>query len=237
MAKNASIAKQIEKLREELRRHEYLYFVQDEPEISDIKFDQMMKELQKLEAQHPELMTSDSPTQRVGGAPRKGFETRQHSPAMISLDNTYSAEELEDFDRRARELTGRENIDYVAEHKFDGLSMSLVYEGGMLVRGVTRGDGTTGEDVTANVRTIRSIPLSVDAAELKKLHLPANFEVRGEIIMPRRAFEALNERQEAEGGKIFSNPRSAAAGAVRVLDPEITRSRRLDFYAYLLLAG
>jgi DNA ligase (NAD+) len=173
----------------------------------------------------------------VGGAPRKGFETRQHSPAMISLDNTYSAEELEDFDRRARELTGRENIDYVAEHKFDGLSMSLVYEGGMLVRGVTRGDGTTGEDVTANVRTIRSIPLSVDAAELKKLHLPANFEVRGEIIMPRRAFEALNERQEAEGGKIFSNPRSAAAGAVRVLDPEITRSRRLDFYAYLLLAG
>jgi DNA ligase (NAD+) len=237
MAKNASIAKQIEKLREELRRHEYLYFVLDEPEISDVKFDQKMKELQRLEAEHPEFASPDSPTQRVGGAPRKGFETRQHSPAMISLDNTYSAEELEDFDRRVRELTGRENIDYVAEHKFDGLSMSLVYENGILVRGVTRGDGTTGEDVTANVRTIRSIPLSVDAAELKKLHLPANFEVRGEIIMPRRAFEALNERQEAEGGKLFSNPRSAAAGAVRVLDPEITRSRRLDFYGYLLLAG
>ena len=237
MAKNSAAAKQIEKLREELRRHEYLYFVLDEPEISDIKFDQKMKELQRLEAENPALVSPDSPTQRVGGAPRKGFETRQHLPAMISLDNTYSAEELEDFDRRVRELTGREKVDYVAEHKFDGLSMSLVYEGGTLVRGVTRGDGTTGEDVTANVRTIRSIPLSVDPGELKKLRLPVNFEVRGEIIMPRRAFEALNERQEAEGGKIFSNPRSAAAGAVRVLDPEITASRRLDFYAYLLLAG
>jgi DNA ligase (NAD+) len=237
MAKSANVSKQIEKLRKELRRHEYLYFVQDEPEISDIKFDQKMKELQRLEAEHPELITADSPTQRVGGAPRKGFETRQHSPAMISLDNTYSTEELEDFDRRVRELTGREKIEYVTEHKFDGLSMSLVYEGGVLVRGVTRGDGTTGEDVTANVRTIRSIPLSVDPAVLKELRLPVNFEVRGEIIMPRRAFEALNERQEAEGGKRFSNPRSAAAGAVRVLDPEITRSRRLDFYAYLLLAG
>jgi DNA ligase (NAD+) len=237
MAKNPAAAKQIEKLREELRRHEYLYFVLDEPEISDIKFDQKMKELQRLEAEYPALVTPDSPTQRVGGAPRKGFETRQHAPAMISLDNTYSAQELEDFDRRVRELTGRDKVDYVAEHKFDGLSMSLVYEGGALVRGVTRGDGTTGEDVTANVRAIRSIPLSVDLGELKKLRLPANFEVRGEIIMPRRAFEALNERQEAEGGKIFSNPRSAAAGAVRVLDPGITASRRLDFYAYLLLAG
>jgi DNA ligase (NAD+) len=237
MANNAAIAKQIEKLREELRRHEYLYFVQDEPEISDIKFDQKMKELQRLEAEYPELVTPDSPTQRVGGAPRTGFETRRHSPAMVSLDNTYSMEELEDFDRRVREISGRQNIDYVAEHKFDGLSMSLTYENGVLVRGVTRGDGTTGEDVTANVRTIRSIPLRVDAAELKKLRMPANFEVRGEIIMPRRSFEALNEKQEAEGGKVFSNPRSAAAGAVRVLDPEITRSRRLDFYGYLLLAG
>ena len=237
MAKNSSPANQIEKLREEIRRHEYLYYVQDEPEISDIKFDQKMKELQRLEAKHPDLLTPDSPTQRVGGAPRKGFETRRHSPAMISLDNTYSAEELEDFDRRVRELTGREKIDYVAEHKFDGLSMSLVYENGVLARGVTRGDGTTGEDVTPNVRTIRSIPLSVDPDELKKLRLPQNFEVRGEIIMPRRAFEALNEKQESEGGKIFSNPRSAAAGAVRVLDPEITASRRLEFYGYLLLAG
>ncbi len=237
MAKNATTAKQIEKLREELRRHEYLYYVQDEPEISDVKFDRMLEELKRLEAEHPELVTPDSPTQRVGGTPRKGFETRQHSPAMMSLDNTYSTEDLEDFDRRVRELTGREKIDYVTEHKFDGLSISLVYDGGVLVRGVTRGDGTTGEEVTANVRTIRSIPLRVDAAELKKLRMPSNFEVRGEIIMPLHAFEALNEKQEEEGGKRFSNPRSAAAGAVRVLDPEITRSRRLDFYGYLLLAG
>ncbi len=237
MAKNATIAKQIEKLREELRRHEYLYFVQDEPEISDVKFDRMMEELKRLEAEHPELVTPDSPTQRVGGAPRKGFETRQHSPAMMSLDNTYSTEELEDFDRRVRELSGREKVDYVTEHKFDGLSISLVYEGGVLQRGVTRGDGTTGEEVTANVRTIRSIPLRVDAAELKKLRMPLDFEVRGEIIMPLRAFEALNEKQEEEGGKRFANPRNAAAGAVRMLDPEITRSRRLDFYGYFLLAG
>ena len=237
MAKNATIAKQIEQLREEIRRHEYLYFVQDEPEISDIKFDRMMGELKQLEAAHPELITPDSPTQRVGGAPRKGFETRRHSPPMMSLDNTYSAEELTDFDRRVRELLGRDSVDYVTEHKFDGLSMSLIYEGGILTRGVTRGDGTTGEDVTANVRTIRSIPLRVDAAEVKKLRLPQDFEVRGEIIMPHAAFEALNEKQEEEGGKRFANPRNAAAGAVRMLDPEITRSRRLDFYSYYLLAA
>lgn len=237
MPKSAAAAKQIEKLREELRRHEYLYFVQDNPEISDVKFDKMMAELKRLEAENPELVTPDSPTQRVGGAPRKGFETRQHSPAMMSLDNTYSTDELANFDRRVRELSGRENIDYVTENKFDGLSMSLVYEGGVLARGVTRGDGTTGEDVTANVRTIRSIPLRVDAAELKKLRLPSNFEVRGEIVMPLRAFEALNEKQEEEGGKRFANPRNAAAGAVRMLDPEITRSRRLEFYGYFLLAG
>ena len=237
MPKNATTSKQIGKLRGELRRHEYLYYVLDEPEISDLKFDRMMEELKRLETENPELIAPDSPTQRVGGAPRKGFETRQHSPAMMSLDNTYSMEDLEDFDRRVRELSGRDKIEYVTEHKFDGLSISLVYEGGVLVRGVTRGDGTTGEEVTANVRTIRSIPLRVDPVELKKLHMPVNFEVRGEIIMPLSAFEALNEKQEQDGGKRFSNPRSAAAGAVRVLDPEITRSRHLDFYGYLLLAG
>jgi len=237
MVKSTNAAKQIERLREHIRRHEYLYYVLDEPEISDIKFDQMMKELQRLEAAHAELVTPDSPSQRVGGAPRKGVETRQHSPAMMSLDNTYSTEDLEEFDRRVRELSGRSRIDYVAEHKFDGLSISLVYEGGVLTRGVTRGDGTTGEDVTPNVRTIRSIPLRVDPAELKKLHLPANFEVRGEIIMPLRGFEELNQMQDEQAGKRFSNPRSAAAGSVRVLDSEITRTRRLDFFAYLLLAG
>jgi DNA ligase (NAD+) len=237
MAKSANTANQIEKLREDIRKHEYLYYVLDEPEISDIKFDRMMEELQQLESAHPELITPDSPSRRVGGAPRKGVETRQHSPAMMSLDNTYSTEDLEEFDRRVRELSGRDRIDYVAEHKFDGLSISLVYEAGVLTRGVTRGDGTTGEDVTPNVRTIRSIPLRVDAAELKKLHMPANFEVRGEIIMPLRGFEELNQMQDEQGGKRFSNPRSAAAGSVRVLDSEITRTRRLDFFAYLLLAG
>ena len=237
MVKSTQTAKQIEKLREDLRKHEYLYYVLDEPEISDVKFDRMMEELQRLESANPELIAPDSPTQRVGGAPRKGVETRQHSPAMMSLDNTYSMEELDEFDRRVRELAGRDRIDYVTEQKFDGLSISLVYAGGVLARGVTRGDGTTGEDVTANVRAIRSIPLRVDSAELKKLRMPPDFEVRGEIIMPLRAFEDLNQRQEEQGGKIFANPRSAAAGSVRVLDPEITRARRLDFYAYLLLAG
>jgi DNA ligase (NAD+) len=235
--KSTSTAKQIEKLREELRRHEYLYYVLDEPEISDVKFDRMMEDLKQLETVHPELVTPDSPTQRVGGTPRKGFETRQHSPAMMSLDNTYSMEELEEFDRRVRELIGRDRIDYVTEHKFDGLSISLLYENGTLVRGVTRGDGTTGEDVTPNVRTIRSIPLRVDPAELKKVRLAHDFEVRGEIIMPLRAFEALNEKQEEQGGKRYANPRNVAAGSVRVLDPEITASRQLDFYAYYLLAG
>src|SRR6204780_4243181 len=137
MVKSSSTAKQIEKLREDLRRHEYLYYVQEEPEISDVKFDRMMEDLKKLEAEHPELITPDSPTQRVGGTPRKGLETRQHSPAMMSLDNTYSMDELGEFDRRARELAGREQIDYVTEQKFDGLSISLVYENVVLARGVT----------------------------------------------------------------------------------------------------
>jgi DNA ligase (NAD+) len=237
MAKKNTAIAQIEKLREDLRRHEYLYFVLDEPEISDVKFDRMMAELRKLESENPELVTPDSPTQRVGGAPRKGFETRRHAPAMMSLDNTYSMDDLGEYDRRVRELSGRDQVDYVTEHKFDGLSISLVYENGKLARGVTRGDGVTGEEVTPNVRTIRSIPLQVDLPELSKLRIPSEFEVRGEIIMPLRAFEALNERQEQEGGKRYMNPRNVAAGSVRVLDPEITRSRRLEFYAYYLLAG
>ena len=182
------------------------------------------------------MITADSPTQRVGGkAARAGFETYRHKVPMVSLDNAFSFEELADFDRRVRELSGREKVDYVAEHKFDGLSMALIYEDGLLVRGVTRGDGTTGEDVTANVKTIRSIPLRLDAAALKKAGLRGDLEVRGEAIMTRKAFELLNEQQEEAGGKRFANPRNAAAGAVRVLDPAITASRRLDFYAYYLL--
>jgi len=234
---DSKLRDKIAKLRDDIRQHEYRYYGLDQPTISDAEFDRRMNQLKQLEAQNPALVTPDSPTQRVGGAPRKGFETRQHRPPMLSLDNAFSYEELDNFDRRVHELTGRQRVDYIAEHKFDGLSISLVYEGGVLLRSVTRGDGTTGEDVTNNVRTIRSIPLQVDLAECKRLGLSGDFEVRGEIIMPRKAFEELNRQQEEHGGKRFANPRNAAAGAVRVLDPAITASRRLDFFGYYLLAG
>jgi DNA ligase (NAD+) len=171
---------------------------------------------------------------RVGGTPREGFQKVQHARAMLSLDNAFSYDALSDFDRRVREGSGKEKIEYIAEHKFDGLSISLQYEDGVLVRGVTRGDGTTGEDVTPNVKTIRSIPLQVDAAVLKKAKLRSDFEVRGEVLMTRKAFETLNRQQEETGGKIFVNARNSAAGAVRVLDPSITAARRLDFFAYYL---
>lgn len=229
------IAKQIEDLREKIRYHEHRYYVLDDPEISDAQFDGLMAELKRLEAAHPELIVPDSPSQRVGGQPREGFATVRHKRAMLSLDNAFSYDELREFDRRARNLLGREKLEYVGEPKYDGLSLSLQYENGRLARGVTRGDGTMGEDVTPNVRAIRSIPLVVDAATLKKLNIPADFEVRGEVVMTRRAFEALNRRQEEIGGKRFANPRNAAAGAVRVLDPAITASRQLDFFGYMLL--
>jgi len=228
-------AKEIDALREKIRRHEYLYYVADDPEITDAAFDRLMERLKQLEAEHPELVTPDSPTQRVGGAPREGFQEVRHKTPMVSLDNAFSFEALADFDRRVHELTGREKVDYVAEHKFDGLSLSLLYEGGKLVRGVTRGDGTTGEDVTPNVKTIRSIPLTIDTALLKKAGLRGDFEVRGEAIMTRKAFEELNLQQSEQGGKIFANARNAAAGAVRMLDPKITASRKLDFFAYYVL--
>jgi len=231
----AAVKKEIENLREKLRHHEYLYYVLDEPEISDAAYDRMMNRLRELEAAHPELVTPDSPTVRVGGAPREGFSTVKHARPMLSLDNAFSYDALREWDRRVREGSGQEKIEYIAEHKFDGLSISLQYEDGMLARGVTRGDGMTGEDVTPNVKTIRSIPLRVDAAALKKIKLRADFEVRGEVMMTRKAFEALNRQQEQIGGKIFVNPRNSAAGAVRVLDPAITAARRLDFFAYYLL--
>jgi len=228
-------AKEIERLREEIRRHEYLYYVADDPEISDAAFDRLMNQLKKLEAEHPGLVTPDSPSQRVGGTPREGFETVRHKTPMVSLDNAYSFDELADFDRRVLELTGREAVGYITEHKFDGLSLSLVYEKGTLVSGVTRGDGTTGEDVTPNVKTIRSIPLTIDDSLLKKAGLRGSLEVRGEAIMTHKSFEDLNLQQEEQGGKRFANPRNAAAGSIRVLDPSITASRRLDFFAYYLL--
>jgi len=231
----ANRKKEIEELRERLRYHEYRYYVLDEPEISDAAYDRMMARLKELEAAHPELRTPDSPTVRVGGAPREGFQTVRHARPVLSLDNAFSYDALREWDRRVREGSGKEKIEYIAEHKFDGLSISLQYEDGLLVRGVTRGDGATGEDVTPNVKTIRSIPLRVDAPALKKAKLQADFEVRGEVMMTRKAFEALNRQQERIGGKIFVNPRNSAAGAVRVLDPTITASRKLDFFAYYFL--
>jgi DNA ligase (NAD+) len=237
MAKGApaAVKKEIEALREKLRYHEYRYYVLDDAEISDAAYDRLMNRLKELETIHPELVTLDSLTVRVGGTPREGFSTVRHARAMLSLDNAFSYDALREFDRRVREGSGHEKIEYIAEHKFDGLSISLQYEAGVLVRGVTRGDGATGEDVTPNVKTIRSIPLRVDAAVVKKNKLSPDFEVRGEIMMTKRAFEALNRKQEETGGKIFVNARNSAAGAVRVLDPSITAARRLDFFAYYLL--
>ena len=231
---NGKAKKEAEKLREEIRHHEYLYYVLDQPEVTDAEFDRLMNRLKALEAEHPALATPDSPTVRVGGVPREGFQTVRHARPMLSLDNALGYDALKDWDRRVREGTGRAINEYIAEHKFDGLSISLQYADGLLVRGVTRGDGTTGEDVTPNVKTIRSIPLRVDAATLKKVKLPGTFEVRGEVMMTRKSFEALNRQQDEIGGKIFVNPRNAAAGAVRVLDPRITAQRNLDFFAYYL---
>jgi len=237
MVKSNPVAREIADLREKIRHHEYRYYVLDDPEVSDAAFDRLMNRLKTLEAAHPELIAPDSPSQRVGGTPREGFESVRHTTPMLSLDNAFSYDELRDFDRRARELGEQNKIEYVAEHKFDGLSIALQYKDGVLLRGVTRGDGMTGEDVTPNVKTIRSIPLRVDAAALKKAGVPADFEVRGEVIMTRKAFEDLNRRQEEQGGKRFANPRNAAAGAVRNLDPAITAQRRLDFFAYFLFVG
>ena len=227
-------------LRAEIERHDHLYYVMDEPAISDAAYDAMMNELKRLEAEHPELVTTDSPTQRVGGKPAEGFKKAQHSRPMLSLDNAYSVEELTDWDRRVRELAGGLPVKYVAELKLDGLSIAVRYEpaahgGARLAVGITRGDGQTGEDVTTNVRTIRSVPLSITAERLKKAGMPAAFEVRGEVVMPAAAFARLNEEREQQGLPAAVNPRNAAAGTLRTLEPGIVAQRRLDFYAYFLL--
>ena len=229
------IERKIEALREKIRRHEHLYYVLDAPEISDMDFDRFMQELKKLEAAHPELITPDSPTQRVGGKPREGFVKVAHSRPMLSLDNAFGEDELRAWDRRVHELAGKERIEYVCELKLDGMSMALIYQNGKLARGITRGDGSLGEDVTSNVRTMRSVPLSISAAALKKAGIPVEFEVRGEVVMPLAAFERMNEDRESQGLAKFANPRNAAAGTIRVLEPNIVAQRRLDFYAYFLL--
>jgi DNA ligase (NAD+) len=233
--KEKSVESKIEKLREEIRRNEHLYYVLDAPELPDAEFDQLMQELKRLEAAHPELVTPDSPTQRVGGKPREGFVKVVHSRPMLSLDNAYNEQELRDWDRRVRELAGSDKIEYVCEMKLDGMSMALTYENGHLLRGVTRGNGSIGEDVTSNVRTMRSIPLSIPSAKLKKADVPADFEVRGEVIMPLAAFKRMNDDRAAQNLATFANPRNAAAGTIRVLEPNIVAQRRLDFYSYFLL--
>ena len=227
-----SAKKRIEELRREIQYHEHRYYVLDDPELSDAEFDRRMNELKALEAEHPELVTPDSPTQRVGGKPREGFVKVAHSSQMLSLDNAYNEQELRDWERRVHELSGQSKVDYVCELKLDGLSMALRYAGARLERAITRGDGSVGEEVTANVRTIRSVPLLVDA---RKAKLPPDFEARGEVVMPLKAFERMNEERERAAQSRFANPRNAAAGAVRVLEPNITAQRRLDFYAYMLL--
>jgi DNA ligase (NAD+) len=240
-----AVHKTLDVLREKIRHHEYLYYVLDRPSISDAEFDDLMRELKRVEAEHPEWVTPDSPTQRVGGKPKEGFAKVAHSRAMLSIDNVTSEQELRDWERRVRSLAGdKADISYVCEYKMDGLSMALQYHaapgpnqdgGGLLLRGLTRGNGTIGEDVTTNVRTIRSVPLSIPAAKLKKAHVPPTFEVRGEIVMPLAAFRKANEEREAQGLEPAANPRNYAAGTIRTLEPNIVAQRRLDFYAYFLL--
>src|SRR6266446_6534738 len=232
-AKN--IDQRLESLREKIRQHEYRYYVLDDPEISDAEFDRLMNELKNLEAEHPDLTTPDSPTQRVGGKPREGFVKVRHSSPMLSLDNAYTEEELRNWERRVHELSGRKDVEYVCELKLDGMSLAVRYEDGRLVRGITRGDGTTGEDVTSNVRTVRSIPLSISKEKLKKTGVPLDFEVRGEMLMPIAAFKKMNEEREQKGLSLFANPRNATAGTVRQLEPSITAQRRLDYFCYSLL--
>ncbi|MCA0970624.1 NAD-dependent DNA ligase LigA [Halobacillus litoralis] len=217
-------AEKIEALREELNRYNYEYHTLDEPSVSDYEYDMKMRELIDLEEANPELQAPDSPSQRVGGAPLEGFQKVQHDIPMLSLGNAFDEQELRDFDRRVRGGVDDEDVSYVCELKIDGLAVSLKYEDGLFVRGATRGDGTTGEDITTNLRTIRSIPL--------RLNKPETIEVRGEAFMPKKSFVALNEAREAKEEEPFANPRNAAAGSLRQLDPKIAAKRNLDIFLY-----
>ena len=222
---SAEARKRAEFLRAELERHSRLYYVEARPEISDREFDRLLRELQDLEAAHPELATADSPTQRVGGAPLEGFRQVQHAVPMMSLDNTYSIEEMREFDTRVRKALGVESVDYVLEPKVDGVSISLRYEKGVLVTAATRGDGKTGDDVTANAKTIRSIPLRIPTAA------PV-FEVRGEVYLGKAAFARLNAERERAGEELFANPRNATAGSLKQLDPKVVAARPLAAVLY-----
>jgi DNA ligase (NAD+) len=234
LAGGKSPANEIEKLQREIRRHEDLYYVQDSPEISDLEYDQLLEKLQTLEQAHPELVTPDSPTQRVGGRPAEGFPEVVHSRPMLSLDNSYNIDELRAFDERCRKLADGRSLEYVAELKIDGLSLSLKYEKGVLAQGVTRGDGRIGEEVTQNARTIRSIPLRLKSAAKG---IDGDLEVRGEVFIPLEVFRQTNAEREMQGEPRFANPRNAAAGAIRQLDSRLVAKRRLDMFAYDLLVG
>jgi DNA ligase (NAD+) len=222
----AETRKRIEQLRAEIRRHDYLYYVLNQPQISDQQYDKLFAELKSFEQQHPELITPDSPTQRVSERPLEGFAQVRHAIAMLSIDNTYSAGELRAFDERVAKGLESRDYDYVVELKIDGLAISLRYEKGVLVNGATRGDGTTGDDVTHNIRTIKAIPLRLTG------EVPDVLEVRGEVYMPTKSFIALNKQKEKAGEALFANPRNAAAGSLKLLDSRITAKRNLSFFAY-----
>jgi DNA ligase (NAD+) len=222
-----NIEKKIQKLRESIERHNRLYYAEDAPEITDAEYDRLFRELQALEAEHPKLRSADSPTQRVGAAPLAEFGEVRHRTPMLSISNAFDEDGVRAFDKRVRENLEVEEVEYAVEPKFDGLAVSLTYRDGVLSQGATRGDGTTGEDVTANLRTVRSIPLKIKGE---------NLEVRGEVLMYRSDFDALNERQREAGQKEYVNPRNAAAGAIRQLDSRITASRRLRFFAYAVVS-
>ena len=226
MAKD--VKKRIERLRNEIRRHDYLYYVLNQPQISDRQYDRLFAELKASEQANPELVTPDSPTQRVSGRPLEGFAAVRHAIPMLSMDNTYSADELRAFDERIRKQLGGEDYDYVVELKFDGLAVSLRYEDGRLVTAATRGDGEVGDDVTANVRTIKAVPLAL----LDGGGIPGILEVRGEVYMPTKSFIELNKQRSKTGEPVFANPRNAAAGSLKLLDARITAARNLSFFAY-----
>ncbi|MBA4395356.1 MAG: DNA ligase (NAD(+)) LigA, partial [Desulfobacca sp.] len=224
------IKNRIDELRHLLQYHNYRYYVLDAPEISDARYDLLFRELEDLETRHPELITPDSPTQRVGAQPLSKFQTVAHSIPMLSLENGFNAEEILEFDRRLkRVLSLNQEIEYIAEPKIDGLAIELIYENGILIQSSTRGDGIMGEEVTQNVRTIRSIPLRLLNS---KIPFPARLEVRGEVYMQIWDFKAYNRRREQAGEALFANPRNAAAGSLRQLDPRITAQRPLHFFAY-----
>ena len=232
--KTQGVRATLERLRDQIRRFDYAYHVLDDPEVPDAEYDRLLRELRNLEEAHPDLVTPDSPTQRVGYSPQTEFREVQHLLPMLSLDNVFSAEELEEFDRRVKTRLGRadiavEDVEYVAEPKLDGAAVSLVYERGVFVRGATRGDGHQGEDITHNLRTIPSVPL-----RLSGKHIPDRLEVRGEVYMPKAGFEAFNESARRNGEKTFVNPRNAAAGSLRQLDARMTASRPLDIFYYAL---